>query len=67
MAQDQNELFAVESDSGDWINSSDGTDFSVYTSRAEAQDALDSHCETDEEAAHYKIVRFVREGTANGG
>ena len=59
---DQLELFAVERDNGEWIDAQGDGGFSIFTSRAEAQDALDSEADCCEEGVeHYKIVRFVRE------
>jgi hypothetical protein len=60
----QSELFVVERENGEWINTNDGTDYSVYATLIEAQDALDGEADCcEEEEATYKIVRFVREVT----
>jgi hypothetical protein len=59
----QRELFVVERADGEWINTIDEEDYSVFTSLREAQDALDSEADCREDARDtYKIVRFVREG-----
>jgi hypothetical protein len=60
--KNQNELFIVEREDGQWIDSLGDGGWSCWTTRAEAQEALDSeadNCEGQEE--NYKVVRFVRE------
>jgi len=57
----QDELFVVEREDGEWIDVQGDGGYSVFTSHAEAQDALDSeasNCEDPKTA--YNIARFVR-------
>ncbi len=51
------ELFTVEHDDGEMLDSSGDGGFSVYTNRAEAQDAIDSMSED----LPMTIVCYVRE------
>lgn len=60
--RDQKELFAVEDSHGEWIDAGDNGGFSVFTTIAEAHDALDAETESgDNDAITYKIIRFMRE------
>ena len=59
--KNQNELFIVEHENGEWVETSDGG-WSCWTTLAEAQDALDSEADNcEDQRIVYKIVRFVRE------
>ena len=67
MSATQTELFVVERENGDWLDIQGDGGYSCFTSRAEAQDALDSEADCcDEPATLYKIVRFVRELEGKG-
>jgi hypothetical protein len=64
--KDQNELFIVEHENGEWVDNTGDGGWSCWTTRAEAQDALDSEVDNYEVAApvEFAIVRFVREEQA---
>jgi hypothetical protein len=60
----KNDLFIVEREDGECIDVQGDGGFSVFTNRAEAQDALETEADNAEEAeSGYKVVRFVREET----
>jgi hypothetical protein len=60
--KNQNDLFIVEHENGEWIDSTGDGGWSCWTTRAEAQDALDSEADNDkDQTAAYKVVRFMRE------
>lgn len=56
------ELFIVEYDNGEMVDATGDGGYSVWDTRAEAQDALDSEASSvDDPSIELKIVRFVRE------
>lgn len=60
--KNQPELFVVEREDGEWVDTVGEGGWSGFTSRGEAQDALDSEADNiDALRTAYKIVRFVRE------
>ena len=61
MMKNQDELFIVEDENGEWVDATGDGGWSCWTTRADAQDALDSEADSRDKLA-WKVVRFVREG-----
>ncbi len=54
------ELFVVEYPSGSMVDATGDGGFTVWATRAQAQDAMDSHA-CGEDSKDLVIVRFIRE------
>lgn len=59
----RNELFVVErEESGEWIDVQGDGGFSCFTTRAEAQDTLESEADSsDEDPSLFRVVKFSRD------
>jgi hypothetical protein len=59
--KNQNELFIVEHENGEWVDATGDGGWSCWTTLIEAQDALDSEADCrDDQRAAYRIIRFAR-------